>query len=1138
MVAVDGSGVGGIGHGQTDEAVACTQRTQRGRGVTRATHIARQSVGILRQGSQGGKLAHVALAVHGVATGHGNGGGSIGVGGTGGEGNVVEGKLLQGAAFATVYLQVVVFVQRSACPLGVVVSAEVTIGEEVGAVALLHRVGGDAVLAHILRTLYADIGHLVNQCLRFLNQLPQVGLCHHHLVLAYQGDVPVGVLVGRVPPAHDVVAAVLVDELFIILDAPGTIFIVEECVTVGGRAHQECLALRQCGGIIAISLVLKIIGVRCAAGFKYPLSGFGHTGHHYATTDSRGDYFPGGSAVRCVGHLRFAQVARIGILVHQHTGAARLKGHAGVFVGHHALVLFIEGPVGRNKGAGLGIVVNAQYLRVERLQFRHGWLLEEAYLGVVVGTIAVNAGAVVHQGQHLGRLVQRALDQALGGSAAFIGHFGHLAIGCQHGDHRRTLGNGRGCGIVNGEGIVGGEGQQLAVGIVDEEAHATRSSRELGNAVRNGEVVGAAHRRLRFILEGGVTTQVGEGGAVPPSALRGAVVLHIDVAGGVVIDEEYFAVFAIALCLDTGNDGIDVGLCLRVFGIGVVAHEPLVHHLEEAVGTEEFGEVFASGIAHFLIEVKQAGTALLVVLNNHGIAAQHLEEAGHELGVVAHEVVVEPEFVVHLGLCPNVVGEEVVSFGVVGFEHASKVALSLGSARGAATVVPYGYVREHIVGHFGQTTHIEQLLVLVADFMSRSPHDTARCVFVGHAADDVGQGAVVVVRAGPTTGHVARAERDGQTVHAVVLGVVNAEVLSAVVAGVGEDVVLRFVLSMVAGVGLSHLLLAEQSHDEAFAHHDAVPAFEPLGHIDTARTVALLVKPIAGAIVGMSLFGAFITELENHVASHDGEVFHHVALGIVVPVAFVVALGVDTVGLEQVVILGGQRSVGLCQVGFEGREVAAIVAARGGGIVRPEVIAHGIVEAVDVAALDVDFHVGKVREVEVGLIGRAVPRLEGLGGVVDAGPGLVAPVRNDVQALVQLHAVVVVAALSVTHIAAEIERGVGWHFLVDHDEERLTVIAENTGGVVQVGVYVDAQAAVGAVALGIDFIVLNAEAFGIVAVPCGLRAVVVALGPGFFQRGISRLLFPNFQHHGLQRGGQCPVLVVAGEGRLGHGSIA
>ena len=713
-----------------------------------------------------------------------------------------------------------------------------------------------------------------------------------------------------------------------------------------------------------------------------------------------------------------------------------------------------------------------------------------------------------------------------------------MAIGCQHGDHRRTLGNGRGCGIVNGEGIVGGEGQQLAVGIVDEEAHAARSSRELGNAVRNSEVVGAAHGRLRFILEGGVATQVGEGGAVPPSARRGAVVLHIGVAGGVVIDEEYFAVFSIALCLDTGNGGIDVGLCLRVFGIVVVAHEPLVHHFEEAVGTEEFGEVFAGSIAHFLIEVKQAGIALLVVLNNHGIAAQHLEEAGHELGVVAHEVVVEPEFVVHLGLCPDVVGEEVVAVGVIGLEHAGEVTLALGSTRGAATVVPYGHVREHIVGHFGQTTHIEQLLVLVANLMSRSPHDTARCVFVGHAADDVGQGAVVVVRAGPATGHVARAERDAQTVHAVVLGVVSTEVLRAVVAGVGKDVVLRFVPSVVAGVGLSHLLLAEQSHDEAFAHHDAVPAFEPLGHIDTARTVVLLVEPIAGAIVGMSLFGAFIAELENHVASHDGEVFHHVACGIVVPVGFVVALGVDTVGLEQVVVLGGQRSVGLGQVGFEGREVAAIVAASGGGIVRPEVVAHGIIEAVDVAALDVDFHVGKVREVEVGLIGLAVPLLERLGRVVDAGPGLVAPIGDDIEALVESYTVVVVAALSVAHIAAEIERGVGWHFLVDHDEERLTVIAEDAGGVVQVGVYVDAQAAVGAVALGIDFIVLNAEAFGIVAVPCGLRAVVVALGPGFFERSVARLFLPYLQHHVSQRGGQSQILGIGRQLLLAFGSVA
>ena len=98
-----------------------------------------------------------------------------------------------------------------------------------------------------------------------------------------------------------------------------------------------------------------------------------------------------------------------------------------------------------------------------------------------------------------------------------------------------------------------------------------------------------------------------------------------------------------------------------VLGVGVVAHVALVHHTEEAIGAEELGEVFLCGITAVLIEAEDGVLTHLVVALGHGFLAQQLEEAGVELGVVAGTMVVEPQTIVHLRECPDVVAEEVIA---------------------------------------------------------------------------------------------------------------------------------------------------------------------------------------------------------------------------------------------------------------------------------------------------------------------------------------------------------------------------------------------------------------------------------------------------------------------------------------------
>ena len=62
--------------------------------------------------------------------------------------------------------------------------------------------------------------------------------------------------------------------------------------------------------------------------------------------------------------------------------------------------------------------------------------------------------------------------------------------------------------------------------------------------------------------------------------------------------------------------------------------------------------------------------------------------------------------------------------------------------------------------------------MLVADFVARSPADSARAGFIRHLADNVCQRVVVIVAAVPSAGHIAVIHRDAQTVHAVVVAVI------------------------------------------------------------------------------------------------------------------------------------------------------------------------------------------------------------------------------------------------------------------------------------------------------------------------------------------------------------------------------
>ena len=177
---------------------------------------------------------HVAFCIGGVATGDDDVGRGVVAACVGGTGGVAEHEVAEAEAFAAVNLEVLVLVDLGAAPHGVEEGGEVTINHEFGSVSLFGGVGGDAEGAHVLCTLSTDVRHLVHEGGGLCHEVLQVHGSFHVLKFGHHGDVPMGVLVGCVPPTHDVVSSCFVDELgvFTIFDAPRTIFIVKEGVTL------------------------------------------------------------------------------------------------------------------------------------------------------------------------------------------------------------------------------------------------------------------------------------------------------------------------------------------------------------------------------------------------------------------------------------------------------------------------------------------------------------------------------------------------------------------------------------------------------------------------------------------------------------------------------------------------------------------------------------------------------------------------------------------------------------------------------------------------------------------------------------------------------------------------------------------
>ena len=158
-----------------------------------------------------------------------------------------------------------------------------------------------------------------------------------------------------------------------------------------------------------------------------------------------------------------------------------------------------------------------------------------------------------------------------------------------------------------------------------------------------------------------------------------------------VVDKQGSVVHGVSLGLYRSYSGIDIGLRLGILRVRVVAYETIAHHAEETVCTEKLREVFLSRIAAVLIESQDRGLTLLIVSTTQAGLTQEFEQARIELCIVACTMVVEPQTVIHMCKCPDIVSEEVAtSLEVV--IHMSQITFSGIDTRCTHTHIPHSDV--------------------------------------------------------------------------------------------------------------------------------------------------------------------------------------------------------------------------------------------------------------------------------------------------------------------------------------------------------------------------------------------------------------------------------------------------------------
>ena len=330
----------------------------------------------------------------------------------------------------------------------------------------------------------------------------------------------------------------------------------------------------------------------------------------------------------------------------------------------------------------------------------------------------------------------------------YIQHFGDGVVGIDNSNLQFAQGDGGGNVVGHGKCLLVGEAHEHIIGIVDDETYTTATLHRYGIARHRVGIV----RRSR-IAERCIVAHLGTYSGAAVECQRVALVAHDGFACGIV-DEEHGDVLLVAPSLDLGNGGINIFLCHRIYGAGVVAHIAAVHHLEQSVGTEELREVITRGLAAFLVEVEQRCGTALVVLDDHRVLTQHLEEHGIELGVVAKNVIIEEHLVIHVSQCPDVVAEEVGPLSGVLCEHIAQCTVRTVDTRGALAIVPEHHVGEEVVGDLCEAAHIEQSLMLMTNLVCGTP---VRTCIKGHTQHDAAQRTVVVSAVVPSAIHEAAA---------------------------------------------------------------------------------------------------------------------------------------------------------------------------------------------------------------------------------------------------------------------------------------------------------------------------------------------------------------------------------------------